>query len=255
MTRRCSIARTAAILMVCGLAAAGCGTGDYDRIVADRGKELTYQTKFTVLYEAPTEVPESLFRIRIPQVFTNAFTTGSLDATDNLPLGMVRLHPPFGVLPGYKVTYEALAETQPRHQVPYYCYLAAGPSNKDAPMEAQLLAMIKALPNAPAAWEPVACDTPEYAKNEADRKKIAWKRITVKWDQAFDVVEGQRDTRKLPGTLDLWLYEGGGGYLIVGWRWPTEAEGKVAVAEFPAVTAGTLSVVEAPPADAAPPAQ
>ena len=67
------------------------------------------------------------------------------------------------------------------------------------------------------------------------------------------MVDGQREPRKLPGTLDIWLYEGGGWFLIVGWRWPTEADAKVA--DFPAVTAGTLSVVEAPPADAAPPAQ
>lgn len=239
------VAWRVATVAVCGLAASGCGTGDYERLVADRGTELAFQTKFAVLYEAPTEVPESPFRIRIPDVFKNAFVAGSLDPNDQQPLGPVRLHPLFGVLPGYKLTYEALSETQPRHQVPYYCYLASGGSNKDAPIEAQLLAAMKGLPGVPAAWEPIEVDTPQHGR-------IGWKRIKVSWDQAFEVFEGQRENRKLPGTLELWLYEAGGWFVIVGWRWPNEAEAKVKVAEFPAVTAGTLTVVEAPPADAAP---
>ena len=175
------------------------------------------------------------------------------DLKDNVVklISMYRLQPPMLVpdegrpmtsddgLPGFWRCYEGkFTSTRDRREYPYYCYLACGEADKAFPNR---LGMVRArvaqvLPETSKTW--LDCDisangqVSEHAAS--DPKLDAWfpdgraqtcKRIIAKGQQDFfDRNNGQRLTAKEPGTLELYLFQANGYFLIVGWRYPDAVE-------------------------------
>ena len=243
----------------------GCGTSDYEQLVKQREDRLRGLAPFKALF-GPTELPDTPIRIRVPMIFTNSYLENSAHPEDGARISPDRFQPPFLPLPGAKVCYES--HLLGAKLLPYYCYLAAVPAQPgDADKLAdQLLTKLKEkFKETPEAWEAVDAVMPST-------KSIQWKKIRVTADQPFLVADGQKVAPEiLPGIFELWLHDAPGYVVLVGWRAPASVEGAAAWVDpslpkspvtppakpnfttMPALTAGTLTVESAAPADGAAP--
>ncbi len=241
----------------------GCGTADYEQLASRRVEEFRGSAPFKTLF-GPTELADTPIRIRVPMIFKNSYMENSAHPDDGARISPDRLQPPFLPLPGFKVCYESMFGVAGK-PVPYYCYLAAVPAKPgDADKLAdQLMAALKEkFKETPDTWELVDAATPTT-------KSLPWKKIRVTADQSFRSFDGQKvSPGTLPGIFELWLHDAPGYIVLVGWRVAVGAEGaeawvdptrpnapasepKLDLAKMPALTAGSLTIESAAPAEGA----
>jgi hypothetical protein len=235
---------------------AGCGSSTYEAAYEKQFKRLKHGAPFQLLFDNPTQIPDTSVSIRIPALFKDSYTLTSADPKDmSKVIDPARIQPPFLPLPGFKLCFEATAAPKSGggQAVPYYCYLAAAPGDGRA-IEADLLDKLKAaFPGTNAAWEVVSCDSPTEGS-------VAWRRIRIQADQRFDIPawNGPVQQKELPATFDLWHFEGPGVQILMGFRIPDAIKSDIPLCEPPEtaldqLAAGTLVVgVAAAPAAAEP---
>jgi hypothetical protein len=257
----------AAVALITTLA--GCGTSDYDTQLRTRLDELRAGAPFRVLF-APTSIPDTPIKIRVPQLFPKSYTAASPHPDDGPKIRADRLNPPFMELPGLRICYEGKGVDPDRGKLPYYCYIcvvASKPGDAEK-MAADLLAKLKETFKEAPAWENVDVRTPTD-------KGMQWLKLRVSSEQPFPINRGANGPKSanFPGIFELWLYDAQQYIVLVGWRTPESVQGATTTAEvktaadlfrrasadkidlssLPALTAGSL-VIETPP-DAAATAQ
>jgi len=231
---------------VCLLGAvSGCGTSEYEALVAARFKDVQLQGPFRKLF-APAAIPGTPFKIRVPMVFNSSYLANSPHTDDGEKINPQRVQPPFLELPGFRLCYEGVAASV-SSSPPFYCYLAAFPCKPGdgEKWEADLQAKLKALfPNTPDTWETVQALTPKG-------DSLTWKKIRVinEQDWLTNDAEGKVKPTRMNGTFELWLYEGNDHIVLMAWRVPASldappagggADDRPDMAIMPGRTAGTL---------------
>ncbi len=242
----------------------GCGTTAYNAELSKSVARLSSVAPFRALF-APTELPETPIRLRVPLVFQHSYVENSAHPDDGPKISPDRLQPPFLPLPGLKVTYETITQTTPG-MVPFYCYLAAVPCKPGdaARLATEIQARLKQkFPETPD-WETVDCNSPEG-------QPIQWKKIRAAGAQPFRVRDlGTRmvTVQELTGQFELWMHDAQEWIVLVGWRVTDLAMGSAAPAQqgkapgapasnsaerfnidgLPALTAGSLEMQSAPAA-------
>jgi hypothetical protein len=215
----------------------GCGTRGYEKLVAQRAADFEQRAQFNQLY-ADQQIEGTSISIRFPQVFKRSYTAASADPDTGQPIDPRRLQPPFLLLPGFKLCWEALGGPD-NARLPYYCYLAV-PTAAEIPAGTSLAETLRSelaskFPGA--AWEDVTCRSLEGAL-------VPWRRLTVSGPQDFHVGGGQYSL--LPGRFQLYLHEAQGQYVIVGWRVPDSIALAANLDQLAELTAGTISVAPPP---------
>jgi len=223
---------TIALLLI--TLAGGCGTGDYERRLEARIRELRQGSEFSEL-GAPAEIPGTPLTVRLPQTFPQPLTEGEqgkgVDASRRKPPGIT--------LPGPVNTYELFLDDDAGGKFAYYCYLAAyeakGKDAKDPTRswKQQLANDLKEpVPN----WEQVAAQT-------ADGRAVEWQRLRAIGEQSFYHVDkgGQGTAPKLRGALVLYYRQEAGYNVIIGWRVPLMIEENVQLDRWEKLVAGTLA--------------
>jgi hypothetical protein len=223
---------------------AGCDTSAYVQRKSQRYIELKRASAFVGLFRDPTEIPETNFTIRLPQLFKLPFNEQSADPKEpDRAFDPRRLYPPFlQPFPGFKVCYETIDIDPTNNQrVAYYCYVGAKkltPAEKPT-FEAEILDQVKqSYPDA--VWAPVEVGTP-------DGGVLKWKRIVVNGPQPFyyDLVPTP-ELKNVPGKFQLWLYEAPGSDILLGWRVPDGLAQKIDLEDLATATAGTLVIKPTP---------
>ncbi len=210
--------RVAAVVLVCGVlvAAAGCGTSDYNSLMKRGIAGLRGEVKFKGLY-GESEIPGSPFSVRIPMIFTNSYREDSAHDDDGERIKADRVQPPFLPLRGLKLCYESTAKDDAGQKLPYYCYIAVMPSQPgDADRVAgEIEAKLKQqFPGGEIAWEPIDADAPSGLA-------VHWRKIRATGAQPFLVkVGGQVQTQELPGIFELWMHDADDQLVLIGWRSP-----------------------------------
>ncbi len=244
------------LLSVAGIA--GCGTSDYNSLVKRGVAQLRGELKFQGLY-APAPIPGTSVSLRIPMIFMDSYVASSGHPDDGEKINPKRLQPPFLNLPGLKLTYETKHKVGDE-KLPFYCYIAevpAKPGDIDK-LAADIQSKLKQkFPDAPDTWDGIDADTP-------DGFAVHWRRIAVKGDQSFLVKKGNVvQERTMPGVFELWMQEGDGEIVLLGWRSPASIEGpndiefktlnnvtlppdnpKPDFSKWPVLTAGSIQAAE-----------
>jgi len=241
----------------------GCGTSDYEQLMTRRVDEFRGSAPFKSLF-GPTELTDTPIRIRVPLIFKNSYLENSAHPEDGARISPDRVQPPFLPLPGFKVCYEGTNNASGK-ALPYYCYLAAVPAQPgdgDKLADELLAALKEKFKETPDVWEVVDAVTPTT-------KSIQWKKVRVTADQSFRFNEGGKvGPGNLPGVFELWLHEAPGFVVLVAWRAPVSVEGpavwtdpalpqlqgiepKPDFAKMPALTAGSMTIEAAAPAEVA----
>ena len=235
---------------LCGLC--GCGTSQYETLLAKEIKAIRSGAPWARFWDYTT-VPGVPVKVRIPEMFKTSYQLNSPHEQDDGPINAARAQPPFLNLPGFRLVFEDFYDEGIASRAPYYCYLAA---QKSTPQQAQALAadllakLTAKFPNMnpPPKWEDVDCKTPEGGT-------LAWKKLTIFGDQFFDIDAGAAggiQNRSMPATFELWLYEGQGYCVLIGWRINTEWDKKVGLLKMAPLAAGTVQIIEAAAAAPAP---
>ncbi len=248
----------------------GCGTSEYSAQLNTRLDTLRAGAPFRVLW-APSSIPDTPVKIRVPQIFPKSYTAASPHPDDGPKVRADRINPPFLELPGLRICYEGQGVDPERGKLPYYCYIAVTPSKAGdaeklaADVQTKLKQTFKEVP----AWENVDVRTPKATS-------IQWQKIRVTGDQPFPLNQGRKldgvpvVTTTFPGIFELWLYDAQQYIVLVGWRAPTTVEGpvvsaaaksaadifrrpateKIDLSTLPFLTAGSLVIELAPDAAA-----
>lgn len=230
---------------------AGCGTSQYETLLAKEIKEIRAGAPWARFWSYST-LPNTPVKVRIPEIFTNSYQLNSPHVSDGDRINANRAQPPFLKLPGFRLVFEDFY-SEGSTRAPYYCYLAA---DKATPQQVQALSadllkkLLAAFPLPDAKeykWDDVDCKTPEGGT-------MTWKRVTVTGEQAFDIDAGPSggiQSRNMQATFDLWLYEGQGYYVLIGWRINSEWDKKqIHLDTLAPLTAGTVQIGEAAAAPA-----
>jgi len=246
-----------AILMI---VVSGCGTSAYNDLVKDRVAQLRAEVKFQGMY-ASSQIPSSQLKLRIPMIMSNSYSTASGHPDDGTKINPARLQPPFLNLPGLKLTYETRHKTADGTRLPFYCYIASTPGK---PGDADRLCadfqkrLKQRFPDTPDTWEAVDADSPTGFA-------VHWRKLRVVGEQPFFVKGGGMvEARNMPGVFELWVHEGDGQIVILGWRSPQSIDGpdetkfvtlnnvtlppdnpKPDLTKWPVLTAGSLVIAEA----------
>jgi hypothetical protein len=242
----------------------GCGGSTYDSLVNRRLDQLRGSAPFRTLF-APTSIPETPLKIRVPMAFRASYTAESRHGDDGGQISPQRLQPPFVELPGLKLCYESrIDDPAGGGKLPFYCYIAAVPQGNADKIAADLQAKLKeTFNNAPAEWTNVDAKTPED-------KGLPWRKIRIAAEQPFLVRGEKTESKNLPGIFELWIHDAKDYVVIIGWRTPASIDGpapapnpednplmqltqdpKPDFNSMPALTAGTLKIDPEAKADAA----
>lgn len=236
--------RLALLAVLAALFTAGCGTGAYEQLMAQRLADVQRLAPFTELSPA-VNLPGTRVKIRLPKRLTAAYKTDSPHPQDGPQIAPQRVQPPFLLMPGFQLCYEAFDRDQTQAKMPYYCYLYALPPNLGANLIAQVPILLKQqFPGQ--APDPAWQDTTVVSESGAS---LAWKRIRVEGNQLFDVTplnQPQGGFVPLPGIFELWLHEAPDYIVMVGWRIPSALEPNVQLLNLAPVTAATLTIDPAP---------
>jgi hypothetical protein len=224
--------------------------------------------KFRSLFRA-TQLAGTPIKIRVPMIFRNSYLEDSKHANDDGKIHPDRLQPPFLQLPGFKICYEGLSFDPTAGRLPYYCYLAAVPSQPggaDALAKEMQEKLKEKFKDTPAEWEEVDAESPTT-------KAVHWKKIRVVADQPFRYFTARGIvTKDFPGIFELWIRDEKDYTVLVAWRSPSSVEGpstapvvatspvasalaappsdsKVDLSAMPALTAGTITVDESAPTE------
>ena len=111
--------RSASALALLVTACCGCGTGEYEKRLDARVKQLGEETPASKMSEV--EIPGTPIRVRLPECFKDPPLVEGAPA--EAPVDPRRVKPPI-VLPDLKATYEAFQGDSAGGKVAYYCYLA-----------------------------------------------------------------------------------------------------------------------------------
>lgn len=223
----------------------GCGTGAYQDRLDARVQQLGTAAQFSVLYDAPLTLPGTTALVRIPRKFTVVYDASTPDPDGGgSAIDTRRVQPSFLPLPSLKACYEGFEVDNSNNgnngiRLPTYCYLAA-PTAADVPQGKQLAEMLReslAAKFGGASWEEVQCPSPSGPP-------VTCKRIRVSGPQEFYTGPGQYT--EMAGTFILYLHEGPGQPVLVGFRTPDSVAEKANFDSLSQLTAGTIVV--APPA-------
>ncbi len=220
----------AAAWSICVLA--GCDLGGtyskrYSQSLESVGKKAAMDA---MLCGATTNVTDAAMQsaganLRLPSLFAeHANTIGATDPA---------AQPAFLKLPGFSYTIERLVDdpADPQKFAAVHCYLAAVPKASGKPDEIQTeiqRQVVAALPGA--AWQDVQLGG------------MAGKLMSVVGPQDFLTADatGARTAAKLDGQLDLYFFETGSHYAVIGFRAPTAHAGKYQFFDSTKVSVGTL---------------
>ena len=187
----------------------GCGTGGYEQRLEETVKRLGQESSFSAMYP-PVQLPDTAVTVQLPQFFDQSPLPGDTDDR--------RLKPPWVEVPELKFTHEGSVTDSKGGSIPFYCYLAASKTDPQGTLRRQLQT---AFPNTDVKWEPVDC---KMLSGETSR----WQRLHGGGgeEQEFYCVnkEGQGQFAKMPGTMEFYLRQVGGVFVLIGWRLPTGIE-------------------------------
>jgi hypothetical protein len=217
----------------------GCGTGEYERRLADRADRAQKQARFNQLKD-PQVLEGTAVSVRLPRVFPAApiFEGGKAKGKADAK----RTKPPTGTLPGLMFTYEAFITDAEGGQLPYYCYLGAvnladaqGKEDPAAKLRGELAG--KAGRDAVADWETVQCETP-------DGQQSQWKKLRYTAPQEFYYApkSGRATLVTMPAVMEIYLCEEGGYLIAIAWRMPSSIEKNVELDKWATLVAGGVTV-------------
>jgi hypothetical protein len=213
---------------------AGCDLGGayskrYSQSLESVGKKAALDA---MLCGATTSVTDAAMQsaganLRLPSLF--AEHANSIGATDPAA------QPGFLKLPGFSYTIERLVDdpADPQKFAAVHCYLAAVPkaSGKADEIQTEIQRqVVAALPGA--AWQ------------DEQMGGTAGKLMSVVGAQDFLTADatGARAAARLDGQLDLYFFETGSHYAVVGFRWPKAHGDKYKFFDSTKVSVGTLAL-------------
>lgn len=221
----------AALWGICALAGCDLG-GTYSKRYSQSLESVSKRAAIdAMLCGAPTNVTDATMQstgasLRLPSLFAEHATT--IAATDP------NAQPAFLKLPGFSYTIERLVDdpADPQKFAAVHCYLAAVPkaSGKADEIQTEIQRqVVAALPGA--AWQDVQLGGK------------AGKLMSAVGQQDFLTADamGARAAARLDGQLDLYFFETGSHYAIVGFRAPTAHAGKYQFFDSTKVSLGTLT--------------
>ncbi len=269
-----------AALALVPIFAAGCGTAEYEALMAERLTFLERQSRFDLLYQPaqlkrmalPSDIddPEKdtsedgvgqryPITMRWPKLFDKRhwFVEGSPDHNGRT-ISNDRLTPPFlDRFPGFLRMGEGGAKQDEVNFLKYYCYLGVVDANEISAdeLQAQLSKQIKADKelSIDQDWQTVELDKPLAGT-------VPWKHLRASGPQLFESVRRMRrrgQTVKRGGTFDIYLYEHEQSLVLWAVRIPVEIAEKVNLVYLAEAAAGSivfdpvLSESEDAPSDAA----
>jgi len=226
--------------VVCGLlcvvivVSEGCGKGEYERRLRNRGAggvanpTLGQPAAAGAELYAPLQLPGSGFSVCVPRVFVNQpFVPGGADER-RVKAGPV-------TLPDLKFTYEAYITDAAGGQMSYYLYLAATSGSAQTVAE-QLRMQLAGQSQQESGWA-------DFPVTSSTGKTLSWRRLRATGQQEFyyKSKDGQEQFTTMPGVLEIYLCESGGQVLIVAWRMPAAIEQHTGLARLAPLVAGSIS--------------
>ena len=279
----CSRGGLAGLLLIC-VAAAGCGQAEFERRLDKNIAVLKQAGKFKELNREPQPIFTTPFGVRLPMAFPrNGFFTTDSPNPSGQPGNVTQkeLQPPFVTLPGIQFLIQNGALGEGNANLPYFGYFAGemigafrpnqqaqegnqqpAPEGNQQPAENKpaetkpeplteeelsptgvLAQLAKAFPKQTnLQWEGVDCQTPVLGA-----PPIHWQRIHIEAPQMFDYMGNLPTGQAIDGTFELWLYEGDGYRIYIGWRAPNQVLNKVPMfgpESWAELVAGTLQRVQ-----------
>ena len=216
----------------------GCGTGEYERRLADRVHRNQQESKFNNLY-APQELPKTPVSVRMPTMFKDSPLVEGAQVGGK-PVDPRRVKPGLFELPWLKLTYEGFIDDPNTGKLPYYCYLGAvnmaGGQVRD-PAGAILAELKNKQQFDIQEWAPFSGETPEGRGNQ-------WKKLRFTAPQEFFTINKARQEQfqNLPGVLEVYLHDEAGYYVLIAWRMPGSIEQQVELAKWAPLVAGSVSI-------------
>lgn len=222
----------------------GCGRREYNRLTSSRIALARGEAKFRTLY-APTDIPGTPLRIRIPLIFKpdQLFIATSKHGEDGNQIRADRLQPPFMKWSGFKHCYEGHAAADDGRSLPFYCYLGAVPgTSADAEkLQSQLAASLKeTFKDAELDWQIIDCESPTGIA-------VQWRKLRIEADQPFLIKgAGGVAAENLPGIFEVWVAEKQNHIVVMAWRVPKAIDAPAsAAAPAPAPTASGIEALAA----------
>jgi hypothetical protein len=227
------------------LALVGCGTGEYERRLNNRGERLRKEqeraqkeSKFNDLYDwlKLTDVPA--VSVRVPVLFKDPPLVEGAQVNGKV-VDVRRVKPVQFDLPWLKLTYEGFVDGADG-KTPYYCYVAAAemPADQLQTFQGTVSAALNAKPHDSLVdWADYQADTP-------DGKQIAWKKLRFVGPQEFVTLDagGQEQFKNLPGVLEVYVHEEAGICVLIAWRAPSSIEQQIDLPKLASAVAGCVSV-------------
>lgn len=226
------------ILVAILLIVSGCGTGEYERRLADRTNRIRTESRFNELY-APQDLPGVPVAVRVPVKFTDPPLVEGAPDKAGQPVDPRRLKPIPLDVPWLKLTYEGMVDNPQGGKLPYYCYVGAvdmaagGVANPAAAWSAEL-----------AGKGGTVADWTDFQGESPDGRTVPWRKLRFTGNQNFYTLDAgnQGQFVQLPGILDVYLHEENGFLLLMAWRMPSSVEQQVDPAKWAALMAGCFAV-------------
>jgi len=208
-------------LIVLGLLACGCGTGQYERTMLQRAAELKHESAFRLLMPSQ-QVPGSELWIRLPKNFHDKpLRQGNRVA--GATVGPERITPQIVDIPGLLATYEAMipeadGPEETVRKLACYCHVFQVRYREgihhDPAENIRRQFQLKGT-HIPPQWVDVGCATPEG-------RRIDWKMLQVELPQPFYTVKGKGPGKieELPGLFVIFERREGDEVLGMVWRVP-----------------------------------
>jgi hypothetical protein len=226
--------RWVALIVVCG-SVGGCTSADYDAAYEQRVADHARAAEFVALRPDGVAVAEGRAELRLPAILTD-----QLDGSETPR----RSTPPFiAEFPGFTAAYEGQVDaTDGRFPVVLTVGLVPAAERQKA-AEAILRQVRQDEEFKQAVWSKGR----ELADESAAIRK--WDVLDLKGSQPFQVTKADITAEKrLPGTTAVWLAADPGqkACVILAWRVPDDALGKLPLPEMAELTARTVRMLPQP---------
>jgi len=217
----------------------GCGTGEYQKRLAQNLGKSQKASKFNQLYGLQKLAGTSV-SIRMPLLFTKSpLVEGAM--VDGKPVDARRVKPGLVELPGLKLTYEGAIRDAEGGELPYYCYVGTTQVNGDQAknIRGEIHGDLSQNPQ----YESLT-NWVDFQGETSEGRKVSWEKLRFVSDQDFYYRDknGQERFVPMPGMLEVYLHEEAGFLTVLAWRMPVAIERNVGVAELAAMVAGSVSV-------------
>jgi hypothetical protein len=220
---------------------AGCGTSEYERRMNSLGlaaaqRGATSASFDEKLFAAAPIDPNQPPTIRVPQLLTYPFVTGTVDADfANAPVAATELQPPKIQLPALKATWRGYGKNALGVSLPIYLYLSQQPAGTTPSLMDSVSSQVNAAyPGKVTPWEDISFIAQDGVTS------VPWKRLTVTADMPYGVPPGA-EIATAPTKLHFYVHNSNGWEVLAGFRISEELDNDLKyTVETAAMVGGTL---------------